>query len=280
VIPARAGDAIRAYVVKARRGIPYTTGFASLTVERVFDLLTITVLAGSVLVVLSALAPATLAELAATAAGEGLGGEESAAVRQAVVVSSAVGGIAVGAVVAIVWSARTDSNYVRRVVEWASDDSYTEYVASVFEQFVGDIQRVAADGRAFARIGASSVVIWTIDVATALFVFLAFGLDVALVSLLAVGFFAVSVGNLAKVIPGPPGGVGIYEAAFAAIVSTLLPVSFGLALGVAIVDHIVKNVVTVAGGALSMTWLNVSLTEAVEGEEASISERDAAPVEE
>ncbi|MUV60535.1 flippase-like domain-containing protein, partial [Halobacterium sp. CBA1126] len=279
VIPARAGDAIRAYVVKARRNIPYTTGFASLTVERVFDLLTITVLAGGVLVALTALAPDTLAELAATAAGEGLGGQESQAVRQAVVVASVVGVLAIGAVVAIVWSARSDSNYVRRVVEWASDDSYTELVASVFEQFVGDVQRVAADGRAFARIGATSVVIWTIDVATALLVFLAFGLDLALVSLLAVGFFAVSVGNLAKVIPGPPGGVGIYEAAFAAIVSTLLPVSFGLALGVAIVDHIVKNVVTVAGGAVSMTWLNVSLTEAVEGDEADLAS-EPAPVEE
>ncbi|CQH48833.1 glycosyltransferase AglD [Halobacterium hubeiense] len=279
VIPARAGDAIRAYVVKARRGIPYTTGFASLTVERVYDLLTITVLAGGVLVALTAFAPDTVAELAATAAGEGLAGQESQAVQQAVVVASAVGVIAVAAVVAIVWSARSDTNYVRRVVEWASDDSYTELVASVFEQFVGDIQRVAADGRAFARIGATSIVIWTIDVATALLVFLAFGLDVALVSLLAVGFFAVSVGNLAKVIPGPPGGIGIYEAAFAAIVSTLLPVSFGLALGVAIVDHIVKNVVTVAGGAASMTWLNVSLTEAVEGDEADLS-ADAAPVEE
>ncbi|NIB98702.1 flippase-like domain-containing protein [Halobacterium sp. R2-5] len=278
VIPARAGDAIRAYVVKARRGIPYTTGFASLTVERVYDLLTITVLAGGVLVALAAFAPDTVAELAATAAGEGLGGRESQAVQQAVVVASVVGALAVASVVAIVWSARSDTNYVRRVVEWASDDSYTELVASVFEQFVGDIQRVAADGRAFARIGATSVVIWTIDVATALLVFLAFGLDIALVSLVAVGFFAVSVGNLAKVIPGPPGGIGIYEAAFAAIVSTLLPVPFGLALGVAIVDHIVKNVVTVLGGAVSMTWLNVSLTEAVEGEDADLSS-ERAPVE-
>jgi uncharacterized membrane protein YbhN (UPF0104 family) len=281
VIPARAGDAIRAYVVKARRSIPYTTGFASLTVERVYDLLTITVLAGGVLVALAAFAPETVAELAATAAGQGLSGQESRAVQQAVVVSSAVGALALGAVVAIVWSARSDSNYVRSVVEWASDDSYTEYVASVFEQFVGDIQRGATDTRAFARIGGTSVLIWTIDVATALLVFLAFGLDVALVSLLAVGFFAVSVGNLAKVIPGPPGGIGIYEAAFAAIVSTLLPVSFSLALGVAIVDHIVKNVVTVAGGAVSMTWLNVSLTEAVEGKDADLSsERDALTVDE
>jgi len=270
VIPARAGDAIRAYVVKARRGVPYTTGFASLAVERVFDLLTITILAGGVLVALSAFSPSTLAELAATATGEGLSGQESAAVQQATVVSTVVGALAVAAVVAIVWSARTDSNYVRSVVEWASDDSYVEYVADIFERFVGDVQKVAADGRAFAGIGVSSVVIWTIDVATALLVFLAFGLDLSLVSLLAVGFFAVSVGNLAKVIPGPPGGIGIYEAAFAAIVSTLLPVAFGTAVGIAIVDHIVKNVVTVAGGAVSMTTLNVSLTEAVDGREADL----------
>ena len=267
VIPARAGDAIRAYVVKARRSVPYATGFASLAVERVFDLLTITVLAGSVLVALAAFSPSTLAELASTASGQGLGGQESRAVQQAVVVASAVGALAIAAVVAIVVSARSDSNYVRRVVHWASDDSYTEYVASAFERFVGDIQRVAGDGPAFGRIGASSVLIWTIDVVTALLVFLAFGLDLALVSMLAVGFFAVSVGNLAKVIPGPPGGIGIYEAAFAAIVSTLLPVPFGTAVGVAIVDHIVKNLVTVAGGAASMMWLNVSLTEAVDGTE-------------
>ncbi|MFC3478424.1 flippase-like domain-containing protein [Halobacterium litoreum] len=278
VIPARAGDAIRAYVVKARRGVPYTTGFASLAVERVFDLLTITVLAGSVLVALSAFSPSTLSDLAATASGQGLGGQESAAVQQAVVVASGVGALAIAAVLAIVWSARSDSNYVRSVVNWASDDSYTEYVASVFERFVSDVQRVAADGPAFARVGASSVLIWTIDVATALLVFLAFGLDLALVSLLAVGFFAVSVGNLSKVIPGPPGGIGIYEAAFAAIVSTLLPVSFGTAVGIAIVDHIVKNLVTVAGGAVSMTSLNVSLTEAVDGSDTDIS-ADAAPVE-
>jgi hypothetical protein len=50
VFPARAGDAIRAYVLKARREIPYPSGFASLAIERVFDLLTITVLAGVVLV--------------------------------------------------------------------------------------------------------------------------------------------------------------------------------------------------------------------------------------
>ncbi|QDX39757.1 flippase-like domain-containing protein [Salarchaeum sp. JOR-1] len=275
VIPARAGDAIRAYIVKARRGVPYRTGFASLAVERVFDLLTITVLAGSVLVGLALFAPGTLVELATTASGVGVEGN-AGAVQQAVVVATVVGALAIGSVALIVWSARSDTNYVRRVVNWASDDSYTEYVAGVFEDFVTDVQRVAGTARGFARVGGTSVLVWTIDVATALLVFRAFGLSLPLVDLVAVGFFAVSVGNLSKVIPGPPGGIGIYEAAFAAIVHTLLPVSFATAVAVAIVDHVVKNVVTVAGGAGSMIWLNVSLTEAVDGTVEPETEEEAA----
>jgi hypothetical protein len=45
------------------------------------------------------------------------------------------------------------------------------------------------------------------------------------------------------------------------------------ALSIAIVDHAVKNVVTVLGGVVSMAWLNVSLTTAVE------ESRDAEDVE-
>jgi len=36
------------------------------------------------------------------------------------------------------------------------------------------------------------------------------------------------------------------------------------AVSIAIVDHAVKNVVTILGGVVSMAWLNVSLTTAVE----------------
>ncbi|MFP4189351.1 MAG: lysylphosphatidylglycerol synthase transmembrane domain-containing protein, partial [Halobacteriales archaeon] len=38
IFPARAGDGMRAYVVKKRNGVPYTTGAASLAAERVLDL--------------------------------------------------------------------------------------------------------------------------------------------------------------------------------------------------------------------------------------------------
>ncbi len=261
VFPARAGDAVRAYVIKARRSIPYASGFASLAVERVFDLLTITVLAGLVFVGLAATGGVEPL-LAALAGGVGM---EGAAVSgtTALLVAAAVGVGALGAAAVIVLSARSERNYVRGAVSRLSSDAYADYVAGVIERFTGDVQTVATDGRAFARVGATSLLVWTLDVVTALVVLSAF--DVALTpALVAVGFFAVSVGNLAKVLPLTPGGIGLYEGAFTLILAALTPVGAAVALGVAVVDHAVKNAVTVVGGIGSMAWLNVSLTAAVE----------------
>ena len=268
VFPARAGDAVRAYVVKARRSIPYPTGFASLAVERVFDLLTITALAGTVLLGLVATGEAGALQSAVLGADRDSG-------QVAVAVAAAVGAAAIAAVVAIVATARSDRNLVREGVTRLSSDSYAEYVAGVVEQFAGGVQTVASDGRAFARVGASSLLIWGLDVVTAIIVLAAFdGVALSLPTLLAVGFFAVSVGNLAKVLPLSPGGIGLYEGAFSVLVVGLTPIGWGVALGAAIVDHAVKNVVTVVGGLASMLLLNVSLTTAVE-ETADARDRDA-----
>ncbi len=256
VFPARAGDAVRAYVVKARRGIPYPSGFASLAVERVFDLLTITSLAGLVLIGFTL--TGQTARLVETVTGaEGAG-------RVAVVVATGVGAAAVLAVLGIVATARSDSNYIRAAVRRVSTDSYADYLAQILERFVGDIQRVAGSRAGIVRIGASSLLIWSLDVVTAVLVLVAFGVELPVVTLLAVGFFAVSVGNLAKVLPLSPGGVGLYEGAFTLLVIGLTPLSASVALGAAVLDHAVKNLVTVLGGAVSMLSLNVSLTTAVE----------------
>jgi hypothetical protein len=260
VFPARAGDAVRAYVLKARRRVPYATGFASLAVERVFDLLTIATLAGVVLLGLSVVAPDSVAALVASLQG---GGARAESGRTAVIVAGAVGAAAVLAVGVIVASARSDSNLVRAAVSRLSDDSYVEYVVGVLERFVGDVQTVASDPRAFLRVGATSLAVWVVDVLTALVVLAAFDVRVPAGTAVAVGFFAVSVGNLAKVLPLSPGGVGLYEGAFTLLVVALTPIPWAVALGAAIVDHAVKNVVTVVGGVAATLVLNVSLTEAV-----------------
>lgn len=266
VFPARAGDAIRAYIVKVKREIPYPSGFASLAAERVFDLLTITGLAGVVLVGYAA--SGQFGEVAATVSG----GEDPGQIAVAGAVG--VGSAALLVVAAIVASARTGGNWIRRAVGRVSEDSYGEYVAGVLEQFVGDVQRVGANSSAFLRVGAASVAIWTLDVLTAALVLAAFGVGLSTVSLLAVCFFAVSVGNLAKVLPLSPGGVGLYEAAFTLLVVGLTPIGPAVAVGAAILDHALKNVVTLIGGGVSMFALNVSLSTAAE-ESRELNEPDA-----
>jgi uncharacterized protein (TIRG00374 family) len=272
VFPARLGDGVRAYVVKARRSIPYPSGFASLAVERVFDLLTITLLAGVVMLGLAV--TGSVSELVAALTGDMVAGDTARSGQTAVAVAAFVGVAAIGAVIAIVASARTDTNFVRATVGRLSDDSYADYVAGIIEGFVADVQTVTADGSAFARVGLTSVLIWTLDVLTALAVFAAFGYSLT-PTLVAVGFFAVSVGNLAKVLPLTPGGVGLYEGAFTIIVAPLTPVGVTAALSIAIVDHAVKNAVTIVGGVVSMAWLNVSLTTAVEESRSAEVQPDA-----
>jgi uncharacterized protein (TIRG00374 family) len=185
-------------------------------------------------------------------------------------------------VLAIVASARSDGNRIEAALSRLSSDSYVSMVAGVLEQFVGDVQRVASDERAFSTIAASSVVIWSLDVLTAVVVMRAFGAfdALALPTLLGVAFFAVSVGNLAKVLPLTPGGVGLYEGAFTLLVVGLTPTGIGaeVALAVAVVDHFVKNAVTVVGGLASMLVLNVSLTEAVAESADEVEPADSEPV--
>ncbi len=265
-LPARAGDAIRAYIVKIRRGVPYPSGFASLATERVFDMLTITALAGTVLLGLAA--TGTIGELTSAIGGDAPAEAEESG-RIGVYAAGFVGAAAIGLVAVIALSARSDSNYVRAGIERLSTDTYADYVAGVAERFVGEVQAVAGNGRAFARIGATSVVIWAIDALAAVFVLAAFGVDLSVAALVAVSFFAVSVGNLAKVLPLSPGGIGLYEGAFALIVVALTPIAPAVALGAALIDHAIKNLVTLVGGGLSMFTLNVSLqTLSEESEEA------------
>jgi len=151
----------------------------------------------------------------------------------------------------------------------ASDDLYLTMWAAVTDgerTSVGAGPRIAQPPEVAerVRVGGNSLVIWTLDVLTAALVLQAFDVGLEATTLLSVCFFAVSVGNLAKVLPLSPGGIGLYEGAFTILVVGLTPVAAPVAFAASVVDHAVKNVVTLAGGVLSMLYLNVSLTTAVE----------------
>ncbi|MFC6719149.1 YbhN family protein [Natrialbaceae archaeon GCM10025810] len=271
-LPARAGDAVRAYALNVRRDVPYPAGFASLAVERVFDLLTIALFAG-----------VAIAGLAVGGYGGPLeiAGEASGA-RTALL---AAGGVSVatvavaGAIVATThssWRAGIGPDLRTRVA------GYPRLRAGVDAAlgFWRDVQVVARNPRAIVAIGAGSLVVWALDVLTAMFVLAALDSGLAPGQLLAVGTLAVSVGNLAKVLPLSQGGLGLYEAAFTALVVGLTPVGASTALAAAIVDHALKNAVTLVGGCGAVASLEVSLSRAADdGRSAAAASRGAATAE-
>lgn len=251
-LPARAGDAVRAYLVKRHRAVPYPSGFASLAIERAFDLLALIVLSvGALVVVLTTDGPGALG-LAAVDGGTGavrtaLSVGLAVIVLTAVVVAAARSDPSVGSAL----RARVDRPRVRRVVNWVL-------------RFADDVGVVARDRRGLAAIGTGSLLVWAFDVLTAVLVLAAFGTGLDTGTLLVAGTLAVSVGNLTKVVPLSQGGVGLYEAAFTGLLIGLTPVGAGTALGAAVVDHALKNAVTLAGGGLSLAAFDVSLSEARE----------------
>jgi uncharacterized membrane protein YbhN (UPF0104 family) len=245
VVPARAGDAVRAYVLRARRDVPYPAGFASLAVERGFDLAAIAVLGAAATVWLVAADATALATLVAGDARPAVLGAAGVAAATLVVGLLTLGvanvGLSVGGRLRAAVAGRPR---LGRVVATSLD-------------FAGDIAVVARDPRAVAAVGGGSLLIWSLDVATAVLVLVALDSGLAVGPLLAVGTLAVSVGNLAKVLPLSQGGVGLYEAAFTGLVVALTPLGAGLALAAAIVDHALKNAVTLVGGGVAITVLRI-----------------------
>ena len=242
VVPARAGDGVRAYLLKQRRDVPYTTGAASLTVERLFDLLA--------LACFGAVAFAWLLLDGRTFTA----GQSDAAILGA----GAVAGVALCGSLVVVVVARQDWAIGAWLRERVGDSALSTVVDAAVE-FGVDVRVVAADPRAIGRIGVGSLAVWALDVLTAILVLRAVTGLLSLPMVVAVGTLAVTVGNLAKVLPLSQGGIGLYEAAFTALVVAVSPISAATALAAAIVDHALKNAVTVVGGAASALGLNFSI---------------------
>ncbi len=132
------------------------------------------------------------------------------------------------------------------------------YAASRLQNVVGDIFRSASElmkGRTSPVVFVLSLLIWTVDILVCQLVLTALSAPAPL----ALTALAVSAGNLAKILPITPGGIGTYEASLTAILS--FSVSVPSAFAAALIDHAIKNLVTVALGIASSARLGLKLSE-------------------
>ncbi|ACL15894.1 lysylphosphatidylglycerol synthase transmembrane domain-containing protein [Methanosphaerula palustris] len=111
-----------------------------------------------------------------------------------------------------------------------------------------EVRRVSLNLRSLLVLGVSSIVIWILDAMVCMAVVLMFEqpLDPIVVIL------AVVIGNLIKTVPVTPGGMGIYEAAVAGVFVTLGGMPLATATLIAVIDHLIKNLITGIGGAISI----------------------------
>jgi len=126
--------------------------------------------------------------------------------------------------------------------------SKNRYIA-IFLTMLHEIKRASLSLKAIILLGGSSIVIWLLDVLVCVSVVMMFQQNIPL----AVVVLAIVIGNLVKAIPLTPGGVGTYEISLA-ITFGLAGVDPAVATLIAVIDHLIKNLVTLAGGIVSIYY--------------------------
>ncbi len=129
------------------------------------------------------------------------------------------------------------------------------------ENVLGSIARDAGKAirRGFVVVVATTITIWLIDSIVCYLILSAFG-----ISNLEVVILAVSVANIVKAVPITPGGLGTYEAVMTGILTTF-GIGSGVAFATSLLDHTIKNLITVVLGGIALGSLNLKLSEITEG---------------
>jgi uncharacterized protein (TIRG00374 family) len=120
---------------------------------------------------------------------------------------------------------------------------------TIFLTILHEIKRASLSLKAVVLLGGSSIIIWLLDVFVCVAVVMMFQQQIPF----AVIVLAIVIGNLVKAVPLTPGGVGTYEISLA-ITFGLAGVDPAVATLIAVIDHLIKNLVTLAGGIVSIYY--------------------------
>jgi glycosyltransferase 2 family protein len=192
IYPARAGEVLRAVVLKRREAVPVSASLATVIVERIFD--------G---VVMLSFIFVNLPELARLTHDSGFIGS----IRTAALVGT---GAFVGALIAFLLAAMFPQ-HAETASEWLVHrllpTRFQENVLGLTSRFLGGLASLRSP-REVLMVFLTSVVIWLFETGKYWFVMHAFDFEV--------GFFALmlmnGVVNLATTIPSAPGYVGTFDA--------------------------------------------------------------------
>ena len=228
ILPARLGDIIRAFILKTKKGIPLTSGLSSLAVERIFDVFAITTIGiASYAFILRDFEPGSW-------------------VSNILILSAALIGAIFVVLLFFLKNKEERTHTIQKILYKINiSRNYSDKIAQLLQRFFYELSMATKNPKIFTLVFFSSLSIWFIDILTCLVVLKAF--DV--MPNFFVVFLAVAIGNLTKMFPITPGAIGTYEGALCGIFS-LAGISPAIGFAAAVIDHLIKNMVTlIFGGA-------------------------------
>ena len=132
---------------------------------------------------------------------------------------------------------------------WSGRITSENRILAAIQRMLDEVKRASLNPRALGVLSGSSLLIWLVDVMVCYAVVLMFQVPIPF----GIIVLAIVIGNLVKAVPITPGGVGTYE--------LTLALTFGLAGTpavtaplIAVVDHLLKNLVTLVGGVGSIYY--------------------------
>lgn len=194
IYPARAGEVLRAVVLKRREGVSISASLATVIVERIFD--------G---VVMLAFVFVNLGELARLTGGAGLG--ESISIQQIALWGTLA---FVGALLLFLLAAMfpvAAESLVKRLASSLLPARWRERVIDLSGRFLGGLAALRSPLEAL-MVFFTSIVIWLLETGKYWFVMQAFDFQVSFFALMLMN----GVVNLATTIPSAPGYIGTFDA--------------------------------------------------------------------
>lgn len=193
IYPARAGEVLRAVVLKRKEGVSISASLATIIVERVFD--------G---VVMLAFIFLNLSELAS------LSGDIKIIASLTIQDVALWGSVAFLGALVVFLAAAMAPQPTQRLVDWAITrfvpSKYRERILGFSQRFLDGLEALRSPGEAL-MVFFTSVVIWLLETVKYWFVMHAFGFSVSFFALMLMN----GVVNLATTIPSAPGYAGTFD---------------------------------------------------------------------
>ncbi len=217
IYPARAGEILRAVVLKRREAVPISASLATIIVERVFD--------G---VVMLAFVFINLPELARLTSDSGLVGNIQTV---ALLGTGAFIGVLAVFLLAAMFPEQAET-LITAIVNRLVPERFREKLLSLIKKFMGGLESLRSPREAL-MVFFTSVVIWLLETGKYWFVMHAFPFKVSFFALMLMN----GIVNLATTIPSAPGYVGTFDAPGIAVL-TAYGVDKALAAAYTLVLHV------------------------------------------